>query len=122
MTSPAAPGAPAPGLDEQFATMPRLKAAAFLAGCGEAEFGAVAQACELSAGTLSKAATALEAASYVRVRKGYLGRRPRTWLSLTAAGRAAFEGHLAALAALTRRGQDLGTLADAEPAGRSGER
>jgi len=32
-------------------------------------------------------------------------------LSLTAAGRAAFEGHLAALSALTRRGSDLGALA-----------
>jgi DNA-binding MarR family transcriptional regulator len=102
MTKPAAPG-----LDDTFATMPRLKAAAFLAGCGEAEFGAVTEACELSAGTLSKAATALEAPGYARVRKGYLGRRPRTWLSLTAAGRAAFDGHLAALAALTRRGQEV---------------
>jgi DNA-binding MarR family transcriptional regulator len=117
MTSPAVPGAPAPGLDETFATMPKLKAAAFLAGCGEAEFGAVARACELSAGTLSKAATALEAARYVRVRKGYLGRRPRTWLSLTTAGRAAFEGHLAALTALTRRGQDVGTLVGETMAG-----
>lgn len=109
MTAPAARGAPAPGPDETFATMPKLKTAAFLAGCGEAEFGAVASGCELSAPTLSKAATALEAAGYVRVRKGYLGRRPRTWLSLTAAGRTAFEGHLAALAELTRRGHDLGS-------------
>ena len=106
------PGLPARGLDESFGTMPKLKAAAFLAGCAEAEFGAVAQACELSAGTLSKAATALEAAGYVQVRKGYHGRRPRTWLSLTAAGRAAFEGHLAALGALTRRGQDLAAAAN----------
>jgi DNA-binding MarR family transcriptional regulator len=87
--------------------MPKLKAAAFLAGCGEAEFSTVAESCELSPATLSKAATALETAGYVRVRKGYLGRRPRTWLALTPAGRAAFEGHLAALDALTRRGHDL---------------
>lgn len=100
-----------PGTDEAFSTMPKLKTAAFLAGCGEAEFGTVASACELSAATLSKAATALETKGYVRVRKGYLGRRPRTWLSLTAAGRAAFEGHLTALDALTRRGRDLGTAA-----------
>jgi DNA-binding MarR family transcriptional regulator len=113
MTAPAAHDAPPPRLDDTFATMPKLKTAAFLAGCGEAEFGAVAAACELGAGTLSKAATALEAAGYVRVRKGYLGRRPRTWLSLTAAGRAAFEGHLAALSALTRRGSALDTVTGA---------
>lgn len=112
MSAPAAHGAPA--LDEAFATMPKLKTAAFLTGCGEAEFGTVAEACELSAATLSKAATALEAAGYVRVRKGYLGRRPRTWLSLTLTGRASFEGHLAALDALTRRGQDLGEAAGNE--------
>lgn len=108
MTASAAHGAPASGLDETFATMPKLKAAAFLAGCGEAEFAAVAEACELSAATLSKAATALETAGYVRIRKGYLGRRPRTWLALTPAGRTAFEGHLAALDALTRCGHALG--------------
>ncbi len=117
MSGPAGPGPRAPGLDETFATMPKLKTAAFLARCGEAEFGTVAGACELSAGTLSKAATALEAAGYIRVRKGYLGRRPRTWLSLTAAGRTAFEGHLAALTALTRRGQDAGTMAGEAMAG-----
>lgn len=112
MTGPVTHGAAAPGTDEVFSTMPKLKTAAFLAGCGEAEFGAIASACELSAATLSKAATALDAAGYVRVRKGYVGRRPRTWLSLTATGRAAFEGHLAALGALTKRGRDLGAASD----------
>ncbi|HET6561565.1 MAG TPA: transcriptional regulator, partial [Marmoricola sp.] len=36
-------------------------------------------------------------AGYVKVTKGYVGKRPRTWLSLTRAGRAAFTGHLVAL-------------------------
>jgi Winged helix DNA-binding domain len=35
-----------------------------------------------------------------KVRKGYVGKRPRTWLSLTAAGRTAFDRHLAALRAI----------------------
>ncbi len=95
----------APGLDEAFTTMPRLKTAAFLAGCAEADFGAVAEACELTPPTLSKAATALEAAGYLRIRKGHVGRRPRTWLSLTTEGRCAFKSHLAALAALTEQGR-----------------
>lgn len=109
-------GSPArPEPDEAFATLPRLKLAAFLAGCAEAEFGAVAQTCGITAPTLSKAATALEEAGYVRIRKGHVGRRPRTWLALTAAGRTAFDRHLAALTSLTEaaRAQDAaGTEAE----------
>jgi DNA-binding PadR family transcriptional regulator len=36
----------------------------------------------------------------VEVRKGAVGRRPRTWFRLTAQGRQAVEGHLAWLAQL----------------------
>jgi hypothetical protein len=42
----------------------------------------------------------LEDAGYLEVRKGAVGRRPRTWFRLTAAGRQAVEGHLAWLAQL----------------------
>jgi DNA-binding PadR family transcriptional regulator len=42
----------------------------------------------------------LEDAGYVDVRKGAVGRRPRTWFRLTAHGRQALEGHLAWLAQL----------------------
>lgn len=94
-----------PGLSEAFATTPRLKVSAFLAGCAEADFATIAEICELTPATLSKAATALESAGYVRIRKGHIGRRPRTWLSLTKEGRSAFEGHLAALSRLTEQGQ-----------------
>ncbi|MCU1647933.1 MAG: hypothetical protein JWN03_8208 [Nocardia sp.] len=95
------------GLDEAFATMVRLKVAAFLAGCAEAEFGVVAQKCDVAASALSKAAITLEEAGYVRIRKGHVGRRPRTWLSLTVVGRESFEAHLAALTELTNQGRAL---------------
>jgi DNA-binding PadR family transcriptional regulator len=42
----------------------------------------------------------LEDAGYVQVRKGAVGRRPRTWFRLTPEGRQAVEGHLAWLAQL----------------------
>ena len=42
----------------------------------------------------------LEDAGYLEVRKGAVGRRPRTWFRLTAAGRQAVEGHLAWLTQL----------------------
>ncbi|MEU8514921.1 transcriptional regulator [Kitasatospora sp. NPDC048722] len=75
----------------------RLAVLAFLGACQEAEFGAVRDHCEVSDSVLSKAASALEEAGYVAVKKGYVGKRPRTWLSATRAGRAALAAHLAEL-------------------------
>ena len=78
----------------------RLSVVACLAEVTEAEFGFVAQTVELTAPALSKQVTLLESAGYVTVRKGAVGRRPRTWLALTDAGRGALAGHLAALRAI----------------------
>ncbi|WP_063920379.1 transcriptional regulator [Nocardia violaceofusca] len=94
-------------LNELFASLPRLKLVAFLDGCGEAEFLVVAEMCDLSKPTLSKAVTTLESAGYLDVTKGYVGRRPRTWLALNARGRAAYHDHLSALAALTRKSREI---------------
>lgn len=88
-------------VDEAFGSLPRLKVTAFLAGCDEAEFQVVARITGTTASALSKAATSLEQSGYLVVRKGHLGRRPRTWLSLTPGGRAAFAAHLRALERLT---------------------
>lgn len=52
---------------------------------------------EVSDSLLSKHMTLLEDAKYVAVTKGYQGKRPRTWFTLTDAGRAAFDAYLAAL-------------------------
>ena len=46
---------------------------------------------------MSKQVSTLESAGYVHVKKGYVGKRPRTWLSLTVNGREAFQRHLDAL-------------------------
>ncbi|HEY6424184.1 MAG TPA: transcriptional regulator [Pseudonocardiaceae bacterium] len=50
-------------------------------------------------GSFSTQVSTLEAAGYVKVTKGYAGKRPRTWLSLTRDGRAAFTAHVGALQA-----------------------
>lgn len=92
-------------LNELFASLPRLKLVAFLDGCAEAEFLVVADMCDLNKSTLSKAMTALENAGYLDVTKGYVGRKPRTWLGLSSEGRTAYHAHLAALTALTRKGE-----------------
>lgn len=87
-------------LHDQIHHPTRLAIVAFLSGCVEAEFKAVQEHCGASAATLSKLVSVLEGIGYVRVRKGYAGKRPRTWLSLTAEGRKALKEHLAALSSL----------------------
>ena len=76
----------------------RLAICAVLAAAGDwVEFAAVREAVEVSDSVLSKQSRALEEAGYLQVRKGAVGRRPRTWFRLTATGRRAFSAHLEAL-------------------------
>ncbi|MEV0275461.1 transcriptional regulator [Streptomyces sp. NPDC050610] len=91
------PQPPGPGLDEAFHNTTRLAIAAFLSACAEAEFGMVRDHCRVSDSVLSKAAAALEGAGYAEIRKGYVGKRPRTWLSLTSTGQLALSQHVTAL-------------------------
>jgi DNA-binding MarR family transcriptional regulator len=70
------------------------------AGADWVEFAALRDAAGISDSVLSKQSRVLEDAGYVEVRKGAIGRRPRTWFRLTAAGRQAVQGHLAWLAQL----------------------
>ncbi len=84
-------------LDDLIHSPVRFSIIATLAGADNAEFSFVRDTIEVSDSVLSKQVATLESAGYVKVKKGYVGKRPRTWLSLTATGRAAFERHLAAL-------------------------
>lgn len=84
-------------LDEVIHAPVRFSIMAALASVDEAEFAAVRDAVEVSDSVLSKQVSTLEGAGYVKARKGYVGKRPRTWLSLTTTGRTAFQAHLAAL-------------------------
>ncbi|KIZ15460.1 winged helix-turn-helix domain-containing protein [Streptomyces natalensis] len=78
----------------------RLSVAAALAPVDKAEFGFVRDLVEVTDSALSKQVSLLEEAGWVHVEKGRVGRRPRTWLSLTCEGRAVYERHLAALRAI----------------------
>jgi DNA-binding MarR family transcriptional regulator len=84
-------------LDDLIHSPIRFSIIATLAGAANAEFSFVRDTIEVSDSVLSKQVSTLESAGYVKVKKGYVGKRPRTWLSLTAGGRAAFERHLVAL-------------------------
>jgi DNA-binding MarR family transcriptional regulator len=52
---------------------------------------------ELSAGNLSQHLGVLENAGLITIEKGYAGRRARTWVSLTKAGRAALAAEITRL-------------------------
>lgn len=84
----------------------RFSIMAALLPADKAEFKFIRDTVEISDSVLSQHVTSLEQAGYVKVTKGQVGRRPRTWLSATRAGRAAFHAHLAV----------LNRLADGSPA------
>jgi DNA-binding MarR family transcriptional regulator len=87
-------------LDEVIHAPIRFSIVATLAKVDQAEFSAVRDAVQVSDSVLSKQVSLLEQAGYVTVKKGYVGKRPRTWLSLSAAGESALAAHVEALRAI----------------------
>ncbi|HEX2773391.1 MAG TPA: transcriptional regulator, partial [Micromonosporaceae bacterium] len=69
----------------------------------EVDFKFIRDSVGLSDSALSKQLTTLEEAGYVQIRKGFVGKRPRTSARLTTAGRRAFEQHVAALQEIVSR-------------------
>jgi DNA-binding MarR family transcriptional regulator len=99
----AGPGThPTSGLDDTVHQRHRLGILTITAEA-RTEFGYLRGALGLTPGNLSRHLTVLEEAGLVQVEKGYEGRRPRTWVRITASGRAALAAELAALTELVRR-------------------
>jgi len=88
---------PSQRLDDVVHQRVRLGILAVLAEADQADFGFLKDALNLTDGNLSRHVQVLEEAGYVQVRKTFEGRRPRTWISATRAGRAAFASEVAAL-------------------------
>ncbi|OXM56158.1 transcriptional regulator [Amycolatopsis thailandensis] len=80
--------------DPIFETGPRLALCALLQGADWVEFATARDLTGASDSAVSKHSRTLEDAGYLEIRKGSVGRRPRTWLRLSAAGRVALGGHL----------------------------
>jgi DNA-binding MarR family transcriptional regulator len=75
----------------------RLKICALLAPVASLEFTTLCEQLGVSDSVLSKHIKSLEDASYLVVTKKASQGRQRTWLSLSATGRKAFNGHVEAL-------------------------
>ncbi len=82
---------------------PRLQITAMLARVNFAEFATVREAIGVSDSVLSKHVRTLEEAGYVSVAKTTIASRVRTHLSITKAGRRAFDAHVAALREIVER-------------------
>ncbi len=91
--------------DELIHQPTRLKIVAYLARLGtdaRVEFNKLLRDLGLTEGNLSRHLAKLEEAGYLRVEKGFVGRRPRTWVGLTGKGRDAFLAHVKELERLVK--------------------
>lgn len=88
---------PSTRLDDAVHQRTRLGILTVLCEAGRVDFAYLRHSLELTDGNLSRNLSRLEQAGYVRVEKLIEGRRPRTWLSATAAGRLALDAEIAAL-------------------------
>jgi DNA-binding MarR family transcriptional regulator len=82
----------------------RLGVMAYLANAEVADFNELKSVLEVTQGNLSVQLRRLEEAGYVTIEKGFLGRKPRTQVRITDAGRAAFAAYLEALGRLIGQG------------------
>ena len=71
----------------------RLQIVALLYVLDSADFVFVTQQTCLTWGNLSAHVTKLEEGGYIKVEKGFKGKRPQTMLSLTAKGKKAFQAY-----------------------------
>ena len=94
---------PALRLDDTVHQRVRLGILAVLREASRADFTYLRDALDLTDGNLSRHIAVLEQAGLVKVEKVFDGRRPRTWVQATRAGRAALTAELSALRELISR-------------------
>jgi len=82
----------------------RLQICAMLSAVDSADFATVRDGLGVADSVLSKHVRVLHEAGYVAIHKATSASRVRTSLSLTETGRAAYEGHVAALQAIVGNG------------------
>jgi len=94
---------PTNGLDDTVHQRVRLGILTIAHEARRVEFSYLRNNLELSAGNLSQHLGVLENAGLVTIEKGYAGKRARTWVTLTKAGRTALAEEIANLKLLISR-------------------
>jgi DNA-binding MarR family transcriptional regulator len=97
---------PAQSLDEVVHQRNRLAILALLGGARRVEFTFLQRELELTGGNLSRHVQVLEDAGLLRVEKGYVGRRPRTWVQITKTGQRALRHELDVLRQIVSTAED----------------
>jgi DNA-binding MarR family transcriptional regulator len=75
-----------------------------LTGTKEVHFTFLRTKLAITDGNLGAHLLTLEGAGYLTVKKTFVGRRPKTFLAITAQGRKAFDAHVSALEAILKPG------------------
>lgn len=91
---------PASGLDDVVHQRVRLGILAIAQEARRVDFTYLRSNLEVTAGNLSQHLGVLESAGLVTIEKGYEGKRGRTWIALTRAGRAALSAEITQLKSL----------------------
>jgi len=88
---------PTSRLDDVVHQRARLGVLALLVPAGEVDFQFLRDSLGLTDGNLSRHLQVLEDAGYLVIKKGFEGKRPRTWVAISAEGREAFDAEMKAL-------------------------
>lgn len=88
---------PITGLNKVFESRIRLGVMSTLMVNGDMSFNDLKQLLQLTDGNLATHLVNLEENGYIKVHKGFIGRKTNTTYSITKAGEKAFSDHLAAL-------------------------
>jgi DNA-binding MarR family transcriptional regulator len=105
---------PANGLDDVVHQRVRLGIMAIAHEARRVEFGFLRTTLQLTAGNLGQHLTVLEKAELIQIEKGYEGKRPRTWVTLTAAGQAALRDEITHLKQLIHQVEEAQTTPTAD--------
>ena len=97
------PEHPTADFDELVHQPNRLAILVVLDEAKRVDFAYLKRVLRLTDGNLGRHLAVLEEAGLVETRKGFEGNRPRTWVTLTRAGRARLRGELDAMRKLLRR-------------------
>ena len=74
------------------------------------EFSVLKYELQLTDGNIASHITALEKLNYVQVKKKFIGKKPNTTYSATAAGKKAFQSHLNTLESIIHQRNQLSLL------------
>jgi DNA-binding MarR family transcriptional regulator len=94
---------PTAGFDDSVHQPTRLGILVILSEAQRADFSYLRRTLGLTDGNLGRHLKALHEGGLIELTKGYEGARPRTWATLTPAGRAAFRSEISAMRRLLDR-------------------